>query len=68
MRVNPEEIRYRYQYARALEIDDPKKALKIPDGYVASYDNAGSILIERKFRKPLNISTKVCGAGTQTQW
>jgi hypothetical protein len=50
MRVNPEEIRYRYQYARALEIDDPKKALKIHeqlihDGYPASYDNAGSILI-----------------------
>jgi DNA-binding helix-hairpin-helix protein with protein kinase domain len=50
MRVNPEEIRYRYQYARALEIDDPKKALKIHeqlihDGYLASYDNAGSILI-----------------------
>jgi hypothetical protein len=50
MRVNPEEIRDRYQYARALEIDDPKKALKIHeqlihDGYLASYDNAGSILI-----------------------
>jgi hypothetical protein len=50
MRVNPEAIRYRYQYARALEIDDPKKALKIHehlihDGYLPSYDNAGSILI-----------------------
>jgi hypothetical protein len=50
MRVNPEEIRYRYQYARALEIGDPRKALKIHeqlihDGYLASYDNAGSILI-----------------------
>jgi len=50
MKVNPEELRYRYQYARALEIDDPKKALKIHeqlihDGYLASYDNAGSILI-----------------------
>ncbi len=51
MKVNPGEIRYRYQYARSLEIDDPRRAFKIHEqlvreGYLASYDNAGSILID----------------------
>jgi TPR repeat protein len=50
MGVYPAEIRYRYQYARALEIDEPQKAIElhtqlVHDGYLASYDNAGSLLI-----------------------
>ncbi len=50
MRGYPAEVRYRYEYARALEIDEPQKALElhmqlVQEGYLASYDNAGSILI-----------------------
>ena len=50
MKTYPAEQRFRYQYARALQVDEPQKAIKlhkqlVHDGYLASYDNAGWILI-----------------------
>jgi uncharacterized membrane protein len=52
-RVAPQEQRYRYQYARALQVNEPEKALEIHEelvrnGYPASYDNAGALLIRSR--------------------
>jgi hypothetical protein len=51
VRIYPDEQRYRYQYARALQVDEPEKALAlhrdlVRDNYPASDDNLGWLLIE----------------------
>lgn len=53
MKIYPDEQRYRYQYARALQIEEPKKALDLHkelsrNNYAASYDNIGWLLIETR--------------------
>ena len=50
---NPEELRYQYQLARALEFGDPDKALSVQLkleglGYAAAYDNAGGIYLRKQ--------------------
>lgn len=50
---HPNELRFQYQLARALEFDNPDKALGIQLQlgklqYAASYDNAGGILLRKK--------------------
>jgi len=47
----PTEQRYRYQYARAFQINEPEKALDlhkrlVRDNYPASFDNVGWLLIK----------------------
>lgn len=49
----PDEIRYKYQYARALEISDPDKSIPlyrqlIRQNYPAAYDNLGNIYIRKR--------------------
>ncbi len=51
MKTYPEEQRYRYQYARALEVDDPVQALGLHkelvlNNYPATFDNVGALLIK----------------------
>ncbi len=48
----PGELRYKYQYARALESSDPVQAIRIHSQltrqrYAASFDNLGSLLLKR---------------------
>ncbi|ULO23490.1 hypothetical protein [Methylocystis sp. SB2] len=48
----PDELRYKYQFARALEIDDPDKAIPLyrqlmSKNYVAAFDNLGSIYMRK---------------------
>ncbi len=61
MKTYPAEQRFRYQFARALQVDEPHQAFKlhkqlVRDGYLASYDNAGSILINTYKNIPEAIS------------
>ncbi|TLG79116.1 hypothetical protein [Methylocystis sp. B8] len=49
----PNELRYRYQYARALEVNAPDKAIPIyrqliRERYAAAYDNLANILLRRR--------------------
>jgi len=49
----PDELRYRYQFARALETSDPDKAIPhyrdlIRKNYPAAYDNLASIYIRKR--------------------
>jgi hypothetical protein len=49
----PGELRYRYQYARALEISEPEKAIPlyrdlIRQNYPAAFDNLGNVYIRKK--------------------
>jgi hypothetical protein len=49
----PSELRYQYQYARALGFSDPEKAIAIyrhltRQKYPAAFDNLGSLLLQRK--------------------
>jgi len=53
MNTFPEEPRYKYQYARALESSNPNLAIKLHSQltrqrYIASFDNLGSLLMKRK--------------------
>ncbi len=50
VKVYPQELRYHYEYARALQVNNPEKAIEFHKvlataNYVASFDNIGSILI-----------------------
>lgn len=52
----PNELRYQYQYARALEINDPGGAIPlyrelIRQNYPAAYDNLGNIYIRKRDMK-----------------
>lgn len=62
MKMYPAEQRFRYQYARALQVDKPQKAIKlhrqlVREGYLTSYDNAGWILINtyRNIREAVQL-------------
>jgi hypothetical protein len=49
----PSELRYQYQYARALGFSDPEKAIVIyrrltRQKYPAAFDNLGSLLLQRR--------------------
>jgi hypothetical protein len=49
----PDELRYKYQYARALDFSDPDKSIRIyrqltRQKYPAAFDNLGSLLLHRK--------------------
>lgn len=51
----PGELRYRYQYARALESSDPSQSIRIyaqltRQKYAASFDNLGSLLLKHNDR------------------
>jgi hypothetical protein len=53
MQTYPGEQRYRYQYARALQVDEPEKALDVHkelarNNYPASFDNVGWLLIRTR--------------------
>jgi hypothetical protein len=53
IRFYPQEQRYRYQFARALQVEEPEKALElrmdlVRNNYPASYDNVGSLLIRTR--------------------
>jgi hypothetical protein len=53
MKAYQAEQRFRYQYARALQINEPEKALRLHkelmrNYYAASYDNAGWLLIDTR--------------------
>ncbi len=53
MNIYPQEQRYRYQYARALQVDEPGKALEVHielvrNNYPASCDNVGWLLIRTR--------------------
>jgi signal transduction histidine kinase len=61
MKIYPAEQRFRYQYARALQVDEPYKAFNlhkqlIHESYLASYDNAGWILINTYKNIPKAVS------------
>ena len=50
---HPDEPRYKYQYARALSVNDPDKAIPyyqqlIRESYVAAYDNLGNIYLRKR--------------------
>jgi hypothetical protein len=49
----PDELRYKYQYARALGFSEPDKAIGIykqltRQKYAAAFDNLGSLLLRRR--------------------
>lgn len=49
----PQEARYKYQFARALDVDEPDKAIPIykqliHENYPAAYDNLASIYIRKQ--------------------
>jgi hypothetical protein len=49
----PDELRYQYEYARALDFSDPDKSIKIyrkltHQKYPAAFDNLGSLLLRQK--------------------
>ena len=49
----PDELRYKYQYARALDFSNPNKSIEIyrqlaRQKYPAAFDNLGSLLLHRK--------------------
>lgn len=49
----PDELRYKYQYARALDFSEPDKAIGIYNQltgkkYPAAFDNLGSLLLRRR--------------------
>lgn len=53
MQIYPQEQRYRYQYARALQVDEQEQALQlhkelVRNNYLASYDNVGWLLIRTR--------------------
>jgi tetratricopeptide (TPR) repeat protein len=48
---NPAELRYKFQMARAMEAEDPEKAIEIhkklaAQGYPAAYDNLGWLMVK----------------------
>ena len=53
VRLQPGELRFRYQLARAYSVDDPKRALPLfkrlcDEGYPAACDNYGWALLDRR--------------------
>jgi len=53
MEAAPSELRFKYQFARALEINDPDKAMPLyrdltRQNYPAAYDNLGNIYIRKR--------------------
>jgi hypothetical protein len=57
----PKELRYKYQYARALSFSDPDRAATlhrelVGQGYVAAYDNLASLLTRDPKRVPEAIT------------
>lgn len=50
MEENPRELRYKYEYARALSVSEPAKAIGIfkqlsKENYLAAFDNLGNIYL-----------------------
>jgi len=66
----PSELRYTYQYARALGFSEPEKAIVIyrkltRQSYPAAFDNLGSLLSQRKDRKSFNEAINVFNEGVR---
>ncbi len=66
----PSELRYTYQYARALGFSEPEEAIVIyrkltRQGYPAAFDNLGSLLLQRKDRKSFNEAINVFNEGVR---
>ena len=66
----PSELRYTYQYARALGFSEPEKAIVIyrkltRQSYPAAFDNLGSLLLQRKDRKSFNEAINVFKEGVR---
>jgi TPR repeat protein len=66
----PSELRYTYQYARALGFSEPEKAIVIyrkltRQSYPAAFDNLGSLLLQRKDRKSFNEAINVFNEGVR---
>lgn len=66
----PSELRFSYQYARALGIAKPDEAISIYKGliqrkYVAAYDNLGSLLVQRNDQKSIKGAIQIFKDGAR---